>query len=659
MSNTWKTLAIDNLSGGRNGGDPPLSIPEYQCSEAINVEWASSGLGRKRFGTAADGMTFSSGGPFVNPIGSLIRHVPAADDTAAELWAFECFDTPPGNVIGRKAGAATFAAVAATQAPVDPTNVIGASFNGKLFLAYDSTVDRLHVWDGTSLRLVGLGTPAVASVANTGSGSYAAVVRYYKVCYTVQVAGVTVRRSEPSTAVTFTPSGSGTAARVTKPASLSEGETHWELYGSDDNVSFWLMATTLVATTYVDDTAVPSLISTITGTAIPEAGTNTVPSSWKYVTSDGNRLVGAGSHESGGKNNRVWFSPVLGALNVGDDERVLNTATVQGWIDIDENDGGYVTGLVSAQQGTVYVFKRRQIWKLVTTGIDTSPYRPVCLTKAVGCLRHQTIVQAEDESGNPAIYFLSERGPYRLGVNGLQYCGRDVEDLWAASELNGKPHAVYHSQRKQVWFFVPAAGATYPANAWVLYTPAQRSGPHGMRGGWSRFNWAGVTGIRASVPFSVSAYSSGFSTKLVPYIAAGANLLWRTDQPLVYADAGATMPVAYITTRPLVLTPGYNFDVRGTHLLAKSTASTAVTVYQGLYVDFIAASQVPISTDTTGGRSSSVSLASSASRVMKQFEGSEANGCWVCAVSVGDAAASAYQWDLDALVLSYRQQEPR
>ena len=33
----------------------------------------------------------------------------------------------------------------------------GVGMNGKFFLAYDSNVNRLHVWDGTSVRRVGLG----------------------------------------------------------------------------------------------------------------------------------------------------------------------------------------------------------------------------------------------------------------------------------------------------------------------------------------------------------------------------------------------------------------------------------------------------------------------------------------------------------------------
>src|SRR5690606_5003066 len=79
--------------------------------------------------------------------------------------------------------------------------------------------------------------------------------------YTVQSVGTTLRRSEPSASQSFTPSGSGTAARVTKPATISEGETHWEIEASTDNVNFYVIATQAVGTTTYNDSADPDTYS--------------------------------------------------------------------------------------------------------------------------------------------------------------------------------------------------------------------------------------------------------------------------------------------------------------------------------------------------------------------------------------------------------------
>src|SRR6185503_14115498 len=102
-----------------------------------------------------------------------------------------------------------------------PQDVDFATLNGKLYLAFDSAVDRLHVYDPNlstpRVRRVGFITPAAPSAANSGTaGAYAAVLRYYRVRW-VQMKGHTVvRRSEPSTSVSFTPSGAAVGVVITQ-----------------------------------------------------------------------------------------------------------------------------------------------------------------------------------------------------------------------------------------------------------------------------------------------------------------------------------------------------------------------------------------------------------------------------------------------------------
>ena len=61
--------------------------------------------------------------------------------------------------------------------------------------------------------------------------------------------------------MSFTPDGSHANATVTKPAATSPtcGETHWELYGSADDATYYLLATTVVGTTTVADPACNSV----------------------------------------------------------------------------------------------------------------------------------------------------------------------------------------------------------------------------------------------------------------------------------------------------------------------------------------------------------------------------------------------------------------
>lgn len=103
-----------------------------------------------------------------------------------------------------------------------------------------------------------LGTPAAPTVANTGSGSYAATLRYYKAQF-AQLSGTSIAAiSNFGASVSFTPSGSGTHARVTKPASPGATETHWRVLGSADDVTFVAISAWIVlATTTYDDNVAP------------------------------------------------------------------------------------------------------------------------------------------------------------------------------------------------------------------------------------------------------------------------------------------------------------------------------------------------------------------------------------------------------------------
>ena len=169
-------------------------------------------------------------------------------------------------------------------------------------------------------------------------------------------------------------------------------------------------------------------------------GANAPLPSAKYLLVDEARLllagwwptapVGTNSYES-----RVWWTPILyDPSQVANDEHL--NLFLNPYIDFDPGDGGEILGLGGPLFDCPYVFKFNRIYKMVRTGLPDAPYRPVTITKSCGCIHQRTIVRGEDENGAEALYFLSKRGPYRIGAQGLQYLGRDIEDLWKKVNLN-------------------------------------------------------------------------------------------------------------------------------------------------------------------------------------------------------------------------------
>lgn len=636
-------IEIRDLRGGRNDNDPPLAIPEVQVLEALNIDYyGDAALARKRGGATALATTFSSGGPFTGVVSSLIRHTPGADPTAAELFAVDS-----AGVVGRLAGATTW--TAPTTADTFAANyheVSGVSLNGKLFLVYDSAADRLHAWDGSTIRRVGIGTAGQPSAADTGAGAISDT-RTYKVAFVTVSSSVVVRRSELTVAT-----GSVTVVArqitVTRPTAPGESETHWIPYGaSTDGVYHQLTSPIAVGTTtYVDNGA-----TIAAGEAPPEAGLHTVPTSWKYITTDGNRLLGAGSWESGGRNNRVWFTAVLGALDVGDDERVPNTLTLKYWVDLDENDGDFITGLSPTLFGNVHVFKYRQFWQLEPTGDDNLPYRKTALSKAIGCIRGKSIVLAEDAAGNPTLYWLSHKGPYRYGVSGLEHLGNDIETLWGTVNLaaaNGSCHGVYHADKHQIWWWVATGSAAAP-DVRIIYdtergvTTAERD----VRGGWCKHTGQSAS-ARCSVMFA-NTVGASMSRDLKPYIGQAVdNTIWKCDTSAT-DDAGTAFQ-AYLTTGVRAPFGLYRkFSIYEALLLAK--AASGVTIQLTLTRDFGAEERTSTVTLTL------VSVEGSATRVFRRFEDSEMAACRVIQITLGDVSAVSNAWTLDALALKCRPEE--
>lgn len=641
-------LMIADLRSGRNGTDPPLSLKQptqsYQgsamagsgeCVEAINVDWYNASLARKRGGADSVSLTFTSGGPFTGKLSFLGRHVPTTDEAVAELWAVDDAATP---VVGRMAGAATFTApTLKDNLTGNGWDVTGASLNGKYFLSYKSAQARLHVWDpvAATVRRTGYPVPGAVTVADVGGGAYAAIARWYRVRWVHQTGGITDRRSEPGSITLFTPSGAGSAARITRPAAPGEGETHFEVEASLDSNTFYRIATEPIASAFYDDGGLTTLYSSFTLSDL--SGTYLTQKSYKFLAVDSNRLLGFGSWTTTDKQNRVEFSALVGAFgDVGNDERVPLT----NYIDLDENDSGAATGLVGPVFGAFYAFKYRQVWKLVPTGVATAPYSVFPLSKVVGAISHHGIKVAEDASGNPAIYFQSTRGPYRIGTRGLEYIGHPIEDLWLGptktvnlGATNVVSHAIYHSDKRQVWTWVATGSANDPDVKLVFDIE---------REAWSRHDGPSAA-VRCSVMFA-NTLGATMSRDFKPYAGRTTGTVILKCDTATTNDAGTNFQ-SYIVTKPYALGGGLGgyFTVGQGTLVAQ--VSAGVTITQSLIRDF------GLETRTA---TCLLTAQAAETRTQQLLDSGAMAGAGVVQLQIGDAAAVSNSWSLDVVTMQYR-----
>jgi hypothetical protein len=582
---------INDLSGGLNDTDAPQDLAANQCQIAQNVEWVTTKFAQRRQG-GSNGINATEPWGTGGTLNALMRHTPTADEGAAELWAVS-FNAPA--ITARLAAGNTFTAVTVGDAWTEGTLgatlqfINGVSLNGKFFVAGDTAQDRLHVWDGSAFRRVGLATPAAATVANTGAGTYAAVIRYYKVQWINQ--SITPHpTSELSDAVAFTPSGGGTAARVTRPALANEGETAWLLWASPDGVNFYVIAGIAAATTTYDDstatTAYATLMPTLAGRP-SSADYYTPPISPKYLLADEDRLLLLSSWETASMASAVMWTPVIGTTPaddypVADDERVPSTNR----LDLDRSDGGGITG-GGVLSGTVYVFKLSHIYRLRRTGDADLPYQPIVVTKSLGAITHKSIVVGEDDGGRECLYFLSRRGPYRLTPDGLEYLGRDIEALWDTIRLaSGRPpFGVWHQEKRQVQWWVTTSGSTNPDIKLVFHARYGRRSENGdVRGGWA-VHTEGAATAYCAVMFA-NTLGATMSLDLKPYVGQA----WTSglpDGPCIkydsdgtYTDRGgnATTYIARVKTSAFAPGgPGMKGRVTQTYVLG-TPANRTVTI---------------------------------------------------------------------------------
>jgi hypothetical protein len=648
---------IDDLTGGLNTTDPPEKIADNQLQIAQNVEWTQTNIAQRRQGGQNNIGTevWGSGKSLV----SVWRHIPGNDETGAELFGM---DTSATVVLGRLAASANWAAVTVGDAISNAPQADVASFNGKAFIAYDSAVDRLHVWDGTSLRRVGLPKPGAApTVANTGAGAYAAVQRWYKVQWYNNGVALNQPLSPLSDAVSFTPSGAGTAARITRPTAAGEHETAWLVYGSPDNVNFYLISGAIaIATTTYDDSVAPSAYANTPQPSLtaPSADLDyyTVPPSPRYLLVDGARVLLFSSWETTAYQSRMWFTPLLhtSAFPIADDERVPST----NYLDLDPSDGGGLTG-AAMLSGTPYAFKTARIYRLNATTNATKPYTRTVISQTVGALSHRSIVRGEDDAGNQCLYFLSRRGPYRLSDYGLEYLGHDLEfGTWSTvnkTGVNVLPFGLYYEQKHQIWWWVTTGSNSNPDTVLVLSIPhAKRQGDGSVRGGWTTFT-GDIASALAAVMFSKT-LGATMSLDLKPYVAQVNNGTTDPDGPLVmydadgvYTDGGARATAYTGRVKTKAFSPGGR-DKRGGLLEGFMTAKATGCTFNLSAIRNYGQDTVPASVTISGD--------ATLSRDDVKIENLTLGECKTIELQIEDGGV-ARAWTIDTIGLRVEQEGER
>ena len=516
---------------GRTDWDNVLDVSESMTVESVNIALRRGTLGDRRPGSAFVTTT----GDSYSGVAALAKFVAAQDESAAQLFLVSRDGT---TKVVRITAAATAVNLTLTDAfSGKPTETTFVALNGKLFIGYQSGGTLLHVYDPvvstTTVRRVGLIPPVAATVANTGAGAYPAVLRYYRIQYRVKSGSTVTLQSELGPSVSFTPSGAGTAARVSLTASTTEIATHWAVYGSTDNVLYYHLADTILATTTYDDSALTSTYNT--NEAAPLEGAYLRPFAAKFLASDGVRLFMFGAWASGSTGSitaqpgTVYWTPPLGATGIGDDERIQETVDQEDNLSLSVNAGGVDRGIAGPFYNDIYAFQSKGIYKLVSTGQSTAPFRRVVVSKDYGSVSHWSQVMGEDEQGNDALYFLDPNdGPRRIVIgSGIQWLGKDVNTLWQRVNLAATisvAHGVYDRRAKRILWWLAVDSENEPMTTMIIYdvTSGRSEGrENSVRRGWATWNGS-LAAAQCSLMFAKTLAASRPSVEC-PYIGNATN----------------------------------------------------------------------------------------------------------------------------------------
>ena len=670
-------IAIVSLRGGQNDSDPAQNLNDDECVTATDVEFFASALGERRLGTATLSLT-SSGLTAEAGIVMMSQWFPTNVVTLPE-YIFVAATPGVSASAARRDTSGTWHVLTPNDAIVntapDIFQIVTQALDGNDFIAYRSAQDRMHLWDTSNWRRAGLAQPAAPTAANTGSGAYSGK-RYFRVRYTIQSGGKTLVRSEPSLSLTFVPSGTGAAARVTKPASISENETHWEIEASEDNANYYQIGTVAVGTTTFDDTTASSKTFPTLGVSLPVSTdgtsityvllsdqaaalnlTGTVsngsygnpggtisgrgwigytsgnvyipsfPSTWsagqqwfaspdvevaleaqasgnsgnyaavgtlseaigaylpmpaaKYLAVDGDRLIYAGHETDVTRQSTVGWTPVKSDPGVGNSERAPIVTTgglaINTTRDLDNYDGGAITGLAATSFGSWYAFKWQRVYNATRQQNVVDAYDIQTVSSTRGAIQG-SVVRATDVYGFGAIFFLDPFvGPCRMASGGVITPIHGLRTTW--KRINTKATNLvacgqYYPYKQQVQWFVSVDGGNTPTLCICIQTDLLKQRPTGELGGGVSY----FTGKRAQAQCAAAlTFTVGNQTTDFPFVGlVSPDFAQRCDTG---TDDNGTAFSPKILSKPMFQVGLMNqWGIRNASLLATAAASNSVTL---------------------------------------------------------------------------------
>lgn len=581
-------LTILDISGGIDETESPHLLPDNKCVQAENVEFFFSSLGERRLGCESVNLS-GSGLDSENIIVHLGTHLPSLErfvDT--QLFAVGCTRDISVTIAHRANG--IWSAITPVDAilPTTPDvlRIKSASVHNKWFVAYKSAVNRMHVWDGTRLRPCGVGQPATPAVANSGTGALTGD-RIYRVRFVVKDSENTViLRSNPTDEVAWTPNGVSSGVLIFRPDLIGEGETHWEIEGSNGDGNFYVLATIEIATTsYIDTVADP--LNFADGTLSEDAGDYDLIPSARFVVVDQDRVIFGGSYEDPEKDSRISWTPVWGAPGVGNDERI--PVSTDNFEDLDWMVGGGLTGVSDPINGSFYVFKHSRIYKLQRTGQLTGAYAAFLLSATRGALEG-SVVNGVDEYGRGCVYFLDpQAGPARVSSGGLQFM-TGLRTTWLTVNSDADmvvSHGVYYPDKQQVHWWLATQYSHSPNLKIISQITEIRSSEDGTTGGWTTANGTIATAWCSCVlPELVQDLSTG--SAIISFRPYGGfqtpNFIQRLD---VGQDDNGNKYRAVIKTKPYIMGGLLNkWGGMASALMATSVTDPSVEINIKMIRDF-------------------------------------------------------------------------
>lgn len=283
------------------------------------------------------------------------------------------------------------------------------------------------------------------------------------------------------------------------------------------------------------------------GTLSEAVGAYLTLPSFKYCIVDGDRLVYGGDQSNSTFFSRVGWTPPTADPGVGNDERAPIVTTggtdITTTLQLDNFDGGGLTGLAPSILGTWFAFKWQRIYAAQRTRNDIKAYEIDLLTPSRGAI-DGSVVQATDAKGNSVTYFLDPNvGPCQLTPGGVVKTIRGLTNSWPRVNVkatNVVACGTYYPRKGQVMWALSVDGGNTPSFGVMIDTNYLRSDEEDgyLRGGITLFDGKKA----AAFCMATLTYTDGNLTTDIPFVGttnANGGIL-RTDATGVYKDNGTS-----------------------------------------------------------------------------------------------------------------------